>query len=195
MVNVIYIPGLGDNKITFQRLAVRTWRLWGVRPHVFHMKWEDDELYDVKFERLLDFIAKLRISGPIAIVAASAGATVAINAYASRPDDICSVVLIAGKVNNPNSIGEGYRRRAPAFWASAQQTTNSLGMLSANQRSNILSLRAMVDMIVPAKDSTVTGAQNKVVWTSGHAFTIAWQLVFGAPRYLRFIKQKINHSF
>lgn len=126
--------------------------------------------------------------GSVSLVCASAGATAAINAYAARPQ-ITAVVSISGKINHPSAVGEGYKRKNPAFWESMQQTPASLDKLNAKQRGRILSIRAVADPIVPARDSIVQGAQNQVVPTIGHITTIATQLLFGAPYFLRFIKR------
>jgi dienelactone hydrolase len=189
MLQVIYIPGLGDRRITLQRVAVKLWRIWGVAPHVFHMQWGDTRPYDVKRKELLAQIDTLASKGPVAVVGASAGAGAAINAYAAR-NALTAVVTIAGKINNPQTISAAYKQRSTSFWSSAQQVPESLATLTPVQRSRMLSIRARFDEIVPAQDSIVPGAINKVAWTAGHAITIAWQLVFGARSFLRFIKQQ-----
>jgi hypothetical protein len=43
----------------------------------------------------------------VSLVGASAGAGAAINAFAARKNIVNGVVCIAGKVNNPDAIGEG----------------------------------------------------------------------------------------
>ncbi|HEY1064230.1 MAG TPA: hypothetical protein VGE30_02935 [Candidatus Saccharimonadales bacterium] len=191
MLQVIYIPGLGDERIAFQRLVVSLWRIWVVSPHIFHMRWSDSESYEDKFARLTTRITMLSQNGPVALVAASAGATAAINACAACPQ-IVGVVCIAGKVNNPRSIGDGCKRRAPSFWESAQHTPSALKQLTPEQKSSILSVRGRMNKIVPAQDSIIAGAHNRVTWTAGHAFTIAAQLLLGAPFFLRFIRRRID---
>ncbi|CAN5134914.1 hypothetical protein BH09PAT3_BH09PAT3_4350 [soil metagenome] len=192
-MQVIYIPGLGDDKVTqtlsAQRLAVTTWRFHGVTPHLFQMKWSDTESFELKLDRLLKLIDELSLKDKVALVCASAGATAALNAFAERRDVVVGVVCIAGKINNPQAIGSGYKQRNPSFWESAQQTNQSVSKLAASDRQRVLSIRAMFDEIVPAKDSIFEGAHNKRVGTSGHAITIITQLLFGAPAFLSFLKQ------
>lgn len=189
-LQVIYIPGLGDSRVRGQSLAVGWWRIWGVEPQLFQMNWADGEAFEPKFNRLLTAIDTAARKGPVALVAASAGATAAMNAFAARPAVITGVVCIAGKINNPQAIGGNYARRNPAFLESAHQGTSALEKLSEVERKRILSIRAMLDPIVPARDSILPGARNKVTWTSGHAATIAAQLVWGAPLLLHFLKQQ-----
>lgn len=192
MLQVIYIPGLGDKRVTFQKLAVKLWRIWGVQSQLFHVRWGDGEAFDAKFARLLTVIDRAAKKGPVALVGSSAGATAVITAMAARPQVVKAAVCIAGKINNPQTVHEGYKQQAPAFWQAVQRTPEALDELSARQRSTILSLQAMVDLIVPRQDSIVPSAENRPVWTSGHAFTIGWQLVVGAPFFLHFLKTKIT---
>lgn len=185
---VIYVPGLGDSRIDGQQKAINTWKFWGVQAEIFQMNWADGEAFQPKFERLLNRIDTLLQKGDVSLVCASAGATAAVNAYAARPQ-IKALVCIAGKINNPMAVGEGYKRKNPAFWESMQLTNESVNKLDETRRARIRSIRALADPIVPARDSIVPGVQNKVSPTIGHAVTIALQIVFGAPFFLRFIKQ------
>lgn len=186
--HIIYIPGLGDKKVGAQQLVVNTWKLWNSEPHLFQMNWSDHEPYAPKQARLLALVDKLAQTGSVSLVAASAGATAAINTFAQRKEIIQGVVCIAGKINNPQAIGGGYKRNNPAFWESAHETPDALASLGEQDRSRILSIRAMFDPIVPARDSVLQGANNRLTWTSGHAITIATQLLFGAPKFLHFLK-------
>jgi pimeloyl-ACP methyl ester carboxylesterase len=189
--HVIYIPGLGDNKnVSGQRFAVGLWRIWGVKPHLYQMKWADGKPFQEKFDGLLTLIDVLTHTGSVSLVGSSAGATAAINAYASRSQHIQAVVCIAGKINNPQTIGPYYLRDNPAFGESAQLAVSSLAQLDTGERQHILSLFAAVDPVVPARDSIVEGAINRRLPTAGHAVTIATQLIFGAPWFLHFIKHQ-----
>lgn len=189
--HAIYIPGLGDNKnVIGQRLAVGLWRIWGVKPHLYQMKWGDKQPYGPKFEGLLTLINQLLQTGTVSLVGSSAGATVAINAYAAQPHLIQAVVSIAGKINNPQTIGPHYLRDNPAFGESAQLAVSSLAQLRPKERRRILSLFAAVDPVVPARDSMIDGATNRRLPTMGHSVTIGTQLIIGAPWFLHFIKHQ-----
>lgn len=154
------------------------------------MNWADGEAFAPKLERLLTLIDDVAKKGPVSLVAASAGATAAINAYAARLDVISGLVCICGKINNPEGIAAHYVRDNPAFGESAAQTVAALSNLNLAQRQHILSIRAMFDPVVSAKDSILEGAYNRATWTSGHALTIATQLLFGAPSFIRFLKRQ-----
>jgi hypothetical protein len=188
---VVYVPGLGDQNPNGQRKAVKFWHFWGVNAELCHMNWADSESWDDKLERLLSSIDDASAAGyDVGLVASSAGAGAAVNAFALRKDKIVGCVLIAGKVNSPQTIGGGYRRKNPAFVDSANAVTESLEKLNAYDRSRILSRYAVLDEIVRTKDSRVEGAHNHFVLSIGHFITIATQITFGAPSFLYFLKKQ-----
>ena len=187
--HVIYIPGIGDTKATWQKRVVKTWRLWGVTPHTFQMIWADGEAFEPKFARLLQLIDDCAKDGKVSLVCASAGASAALPAFAERQDVIGGVVCIAGKIHHPGAIGGSYRSQNPAFVEAAHGVAAALQRLDG-RLGDILSIRAAFDPIVPARDSVLIGAENRVTMTMGHAVTIGTQLIFGAPRFLRFLKQR-----
>lgn len=190
--DVIYIPGLGDHRAKGQELLIKSWRLWGVRPHIIRTVWNDGQEFLPKLEKVLDVIDQLHAAGHrVYLVGASAGATMAINAYAARQDKVGGVVLIAGWVNYPGNIGPGYRRKNPAFVESAYRVQTSLESLQSNEKvGHIQSRCAIVDPIVPRKYSLIPGAHMKTVLSLGHAPTIATQLLFGAPFWVHFLKRR-----
>lgn len=189
--DVIYVPGLGDANPRGQLALVRTWRLWGVRPHLYQMNWGDGEAFAPKFDRLLLMIDGIHAKGHVvSLVGASAGAGAVINAFAARKDIVNGVVCIVGKVNNADTIGPRYSRGNLAFVESANMVQRSLDQLDLDtDRSRILSRYAFVDLVVPRQDSEIVGARNRTVPTIGHSATITVQLVFGAPSFLRFLKK------
>ncbi|MDB5176105.1 MAG: hypothetical protein JWM81_963 [Candidatus Saccharibacteria bacterium] len=187
---VIYIPGLGDERLTGQRRAIKTWAWYGVKPELFQMHWTDQEPWDKKFERLLSRIDTLVGEGRrVAIVAASAGASAAINAYASRKNVVNAVVLIAGKVHRANAIHPALIRNNPSFGTSAFDSQAALASLTPEDRRRILSRYGIIDGVVTPADSRIPGARNRAVPSIGHFFTIASQLILGAPSFIHFINK------
>jgi pimeloyl-ACP methyl ester carboxylesterase len=188
--HVIYIPGLGKPNPRSQRWLVSTWRLWGVRAETFLIKWGDGEPFQPKLQRLLKRIDELHATGDsVSLVAASAGAGAAINAFAQRKDAISGVVCIAGKVNSPGTIGDSYRSSNPDFIESADQVQFSLDKLDFDaDRPRIMSRYAVFDPLIPKIHSEVAGGKNVILPSIGHSFTIATQLLFGAPVFIRFLK-------
>jgi pimeloyl-ACP methyl ester carboxylesterase len=194
-LHIIYITGLGDHKAEGQRRAVASWRLWGVEAELFQVKWGDKEPWPPKFQRLLKRIDTLvGQDKQVGLVAVSAGASAAINAYSARKDVVAGVVCIAGKINRPQAIGRRYREDNPAFVTSVEDCQKALESLNSSDRRRILSRFAVFDGIVSLKDSRVPGARNHFVPTIGHIPTIAIQITLGAPSFIHFLKQQVNKT-
>lgn len=188
-LSVIYIPGLGDHHGRGQLRIVRMWKYLGVEPYFFRMNWHDNEPWGSKFARLLALVDSLSTDdGRVGLVGASAGATAVIAAYASRRDRVAGCVLISGKVNQPEAIGERYRKESPAFVEGAYECQAALATLTRQNRDRILSRYALIDKIVLRLDSEIGGAHNRTVPSIGHAITIALQITFGASSFLHFLK-------
>jgi hypothetical protein len=189
-LHLIYITGLGDVHVKGQLKAVNTWHWYGVEAELFQVRWADGEAWALKFERLLGRIDELQTAGKaVALVAASAGASAAINAFAARKSVLVGVVLIAGKVNRPGAIGEHYRRENPAFVTAAEDCQPALASLDTSDRRRILSRFAPLDGVVTISDSRIPGARNCFVPSIGHIPTIASQISLGAPSFIHFLKR------
>lgn len=188
-LHLIYIPGLGDDN--GQRRAVGSWRWWGVEAETFDSNWADQEPWKVKFKRLSERIDSLAEQGKsVALVGASAGAAAAISAYAAHKHQVVGVVLLAGKANRPETIGERYSRPNPALIPAVEASKKALTMLDAADRRRILSRYALWDETVHKADSRIPGARNRLSPTIGHVPTITLQIIFGAPSFIRFLKRR-----
>ncbi len=189
-LHIIYIPGLGDENIGSQRLVLSMWRFLNVDVEIMQMHWSGTMQWDEQLHRLLKRIDELKAQGiPVGLVGVSAGAVAVIQAYALRTDSLVGCVLIAGKVNRPEAIGEQYRRTSPMFVTAAEQSPTALALVKRSARMRILSRYALIDGVVSKADSFVEGAQNQVLFSFGHAYTIATQIIFGAPSIVHFLKR------
>jgi pimeloyl-ACP methyl ester carboxylesterase len=154
------------------------------------MPWMDSATFAPKLEQLLRLIDRLHEQGcAVSLVGASAGAGAVLNAFAARKDKVGGVVCLAGKINNPDTIGNAYRRRSPSFLESALEVQFSLDKLDVDtDRKRIMSRYAIFDGIVPRQDSILIGGINKAVPSLGHGVTIISQLLLGAPFYMGWLK-------
>ncbi len=192
---ILYIPGLGDHNPKFQRLAIRTWKLWKVEAELFHMDWANTEDWRSKFSRLLARIDELAAQDMvIGLVGASAGAAAAINAFAARPKIIAGVVCLAGKVNRPETIHPARIYRNPALLTAVTSSQAAVQNFSQSELSRILSRYALFDELVSQADSFIPGAHNRRLPSVGHALTIASQITLGAPSFINFLKQHQANS-
>lgn len=172
---VLYVPGLGDTNPVWQQRAVRTWRLYGVEPHIFVMHWADGESFDKKLNRLTQMINELygKNKVPVSLVASSAGASAVLHAYVRALDNVKNVVIICGKIAHPETVSKHYRQTNPAFATAMDTLPAALRSLSADERARVTSLIPLADHIVPVEDMRLTGARHRRLWSVGHIFTIA----------------------
>jgi pimeloyl-ACP methyl ester carboxylesterase len=188
---LLYLPGIGDAGGRFQPRAVNTWKYWGVESELYSMHWADDVPWEDKFAGLLSRIDELSSEYAVALVGASAGAAAAVNAYAARKDKLVGIICICGKINNPDTIGKRYRGMNPSFVTAAYQTSASLDQLNSVSRKRILCRYALFDQVIYTKaDSRVPGARNRLVPSLFHSPTIALEITFGAPSFIRFLKKQ-----
>lgn len=193
-LHIIYIPGLGDapgsRSLRFQLWAVRQWQRLGVESELIPMDWAGKETWQDKLDRVLLRIDTLHAQGKrVGLVCSSAGALVAVNAYAARQKEVVGMVAIAGKINRPEAIGDSYTVKNPALLPAAYACELALARLKPGARRRIQSRYALLDEVVPSADSHVPGAHNRHLIAAGHAVTIATQLVFGAPSFVRFLRR------
>jgi hypothetical protein len=187
---VIYIPGLGDHSPTLQRAVVKTWHLYRVKPHFFHVGWADGEPFAIKLRRLLHLIDQLhqKDSEPVGIIAASAGVSLALHAYQENPSCICGVVSICGKINRTEGTIASIRRQNPSFSESMDMLPGTISKIPSESRKNVLCVYPIVDRIVPLQDQVLDGAHRRKSWTFGHVVTIAAQLTIASYRNIIFLK-------
>lgn len=191
---VIYVPGLGDRIPHGQSIILKLWRLFGLNVHYFPMGWADKEPFQPKLARLLAKIDELSKSkDPVSLVGVSAGGSAVIDAYEQRKF-LNSVVLIAGKIHNPQAINQRYYDKNPAFQGSIAAVTNAVKLLTGDERRRILSIHPIWDNTVPVKDTKITGAQSKTVPALGHIPGIYYTIIFAIPAIAKFLKkQQQNH--
>lgn len=118
MSEVLYIPGLGNGRLlTAQRgyvALLNRMRSPEEQIDFFEAKWETDEPYDEKYDRLL-------AADPRKIFAVSAGAALAVRITIEQPK-VEVAHLICGKVTAPETIGPVYQSRAPALLEAVQES-------------------------------------------------------------------------
>lgn len=189
------MPGLGHRNPSFEKYILRSWGLWGADAEVFRMNWTDKEAWEPKFERLLKRIDELLAENKkVGLVADSAGTPVIINAYAARKNKLIGVVCICGKINRPETLGARYKEKNVALKPAVTHAVSSIAQLNDQEKSRILSRRAIYDELVKKPDSYVDGAKNQVVFGFGHFLTIVTQIIFGAPSFIRFLKRQAKAS-
>jgi predicted esterase len=186
---VIYIPGLGDRRKFGQNQIIKLWRVFGLSPYYFPINWYKEEGFDKKLDRLLAYIEELKKAyESVSLVGISAGAGAAINAFATS-NNVDSVILVCGKINNPQTIGEQRFKLNPDFRKSAFDVSRSLEKLNKSDRARILSIHPWSDDVVPIKDTIIKGAREKTFAGWSHVSGIFFILIFGGRTISKFIKE------
>ena len=188
-LHLIYVPGLGDHKVAGQEKLIGTWPRHGVTYEMCQMNWATGT-WEPKLAKILAAIDSAVADGKdVGLVGASAGGCAVINAYAARKEVVTGVIVIAGKVNRPEIVGQKFKDTNSAFWTAIQATPEALANLNAAKRMNILSRRGLLDEMVFPLDNNIPGAKNRVVPTIGHVGTIGSQLLLGAPSFIKFLRK------
>ena len=188
--HIIYIPGLGDHRLQGQSLAVWLWRLYGVQSEVFRVGWRDTKSFGYRLRELLARIDTYVARGDsVSLVAASAGASAAVNAFAARRGSIQAVVLIAGKIRRPETLHPSVLRNNPAFEQSMERLPAALKLLSPKDRLRILNLHPRSDESVPVSDTKIEGVRERTLPVAGHVPGIAYAITIAAPRFIRELRR------
>ncbi len=187
--HIIYLPGLGDDK-PFQPVLFSWWPLLGVRAHFERIGWSDGtESFKAKLQRVLDRIDVLARPGcAVSLIGASAGASMAVHAYSVRQDSIRRVILICGKIQNIETVSEGYYHENPAFRGSLERLPVVLKDLSSRDKAKMLIVQPRFDNVVNRADMLIPGVEVLPIPTSGHAKSIAAAMTIYSRRLVRFIK-------
>ena len=174
---VLFIPGLGDDKIRGENLAIRLLKPWGLDGEYFPIFWYKKDDFKLKLTELNKRITELNSEGRrVVLVGYSAGASAAINALSANKEKVSRIILICGKIQNLDKINDSYFKLNPKCGGSVELLKKSLPDLDAEQRAKVLSIRPIFDETVPVKDTIIQGAKNKRVFMVGHVPTIAYCL-------------------
>ena len=181
-IHVIYVSGLGDHFDSPRRFLLRLWRLAGVSAELFPVHWSGREEYFEKITRLNRVIDKTK-GKRVILIGESAGGSMVLNIYASRPSDFYKVMTICGKNSHPELVSPLLYKRNPAFKVSMHSLAASLQKLTKTQRQAFISIHPLYDSVVPVSETLIPDCQNRRLWLIGHRLTIIFILLFGA-RYI-----------
>jgi pimeloyl-ACP methyl ester carboxylesterase len=187
---VIYLPGFGDtNNSQVQIRLLNRWRKFGVEPRFQSINWSNNENFESKLARILEDVDELiKQKHKVSLVGISAGATMAINTFSARKDNIDKVVFICGKINNPQNVRQYYFQKNPAFKESLEQAAVNLQKLDEKDKSKMLSIHPIYDEVVYVRDAKLAGAKSKTIFSVEHALSIFLALSLYKKVAINFIK-------
>lgn len=171
---IIYVTGLNDKNVSLQKLVIKFWGIYGVRPVMFQTNWVDGKSYSEKLERLSDLIKdQSSRNQAVSLIAASAGASLAVATYVKLPASINGVVFICGKLRRPETVGESYYKKNPAFKDAMDKLNSNIAKLSTAQKKKLLSIHPLFDETVVRSDTKIKGVKSATILTLFHVPSIA----------------------
>lgn len=192
--HIIYIPGLGDTgpNLLSQRAAIIAWHvLYGISTQVVRVQWADThEGFDDKLQRIVTAVDAAKAKGyRVSLVAASAGASMAVNAFAKRPDDIASVVSIVGAHGPTSHASQATLAANPVLRVSLDRQPSAIRALAAPRRGHILGVKPLSDVVIRLDDMNIPDINYIKLSTHGHVATIAAALTIYSHKLIAFIKR------
>lgn len=195
--HIIYVPGLADKGIRKhgQAWLISLWKKrYGIGTSYFDVNWANQKSsFAQKLTRLLQQIDTFTAQGKtVSIVAGSAGATMAIHAFAKRANALHKVVVVCGALGPASAIAPHLRQTYPAFQQASAQLPAIMAKISAKDRLRILSVIPLSDLMVKLQYMHIQGAEHLTQHSHGHLWTIVASLLrarFSGP-IVDFIKQR-----
>lgn len=173
-------------------MVLKGWRRQGLYAEVLPMRWADPMPLQPRYDILLKKIDTLSQDGHrIVLVGTSAGASVAVSAYADRQKAVYGVVTICGKLQG--DIPEVIEELNPCFADALQKLEAKKTALNPKKRRRIMTLYAWRDAIVPAEEATFDGVHSVMLPTAGHNITCSIILLTQAKRIARFLHNIDTH--
>ena len=188
-ITILYIPGLGGRYDRLRRIALVSWRIFGVKACLVPMNWYDGKPLAEKMVRVEEALKSAGKSTPVAIVGESAGASIALLA-ATKYKNIHTLITICGVTRPTTPISPYLQYRAPALPEAVAQLD---GIALASSLS-IHSLRSWYDPVVGKEYSTAPTAKVHTLLTPGHLFTILCCLTVFSGYVVRLTRNKAHLS-
>lgn len=189
--HVIYVPGITDDILHVQSMLIRSWLLYGLRPHTHAVPWAGEDSFEPKLQQLVGLIDALSAAGhTVSLVGASAGASAVLHAYSMRKDKVTGLVYICGKINRPEAVSERTYTQNPAFKGALFGLPDVLQHLTPQDKEKMMSFYSRVDTTVPYPDTLISGVQEQQLPSVKHGWAIVYAISFGAYRIARFLKAR-----
>ena len=188
-IHILYLSGFG-NKYDAMRLRLLSWwRYRHVTVELVPMKWEGNETFEQKIARIDQAIDRIK-DGRVVLIGESAGGSMAVHMAARRPDELFRVMALCGKNSHPETVGENYYRRSPAFRSSMEALNDSITALPDSQRRNFVSIHPLYDSVVPVRETLLSGCRSVWLPSIGHFTTIVLALSVLSPLMVRAARRK-----
>lgn len=174
---VIIIPGLGDDTRILSWIT-RNWRRkLNITPIVYSMNWKKNESFQQNLTKLLILIDKTHKQFDyLSLIGTSAGGSAVINAFCQRKDKIHKVINVCGRLRKGENIFpslDSAAKNSPSFKESVLLCEKNLEKLTPQDKTKILTIRPLIDEVVPTSCVPIPGAINKTIFSVEHGLSIA----------------------
>jgi pimeloyl-ACP methyl ester carboxylesterase len=187
-IHILYLSGFGDNLDPLRLRALKRWKFKNITVELVPMRWDSKETFEQKIARIDQAMDRVR-GKRIALLGESAGGSMVVHMYARRGDELYKAVTLCGKNARPETVGEQYYKRSPAFRTSMEKLNESMKQLTAEQRKQFVSIHPLYDPVVPVRDTLLKECQRLRLFAIGHAVSIALALTVYSPLLMRAIRR------
>lgn len=179
-IHILYLSGFGTGYDRHRLRLLKKWRFKGVSVELVPLRWEGKESFEQKLARIDQAIDRVR-DKRVVLLGESAGGSMAVHMYARRPDDFYKVMTVCGKNSHPETVGESYYRRSPAFRTAMERLVEATELLTKEQRQAFVSIHPWHDAVVPVRETMLADCKRVRLWSIGHLTTIFLALTIYAP--------------
>ncbi len=198
--HVIIVNGLDETtgrlevQVAGIKLITKKWpEKYQLIPEVIPVEWEDGQDLEPKLKKITDLIDELVKTGSrVSLIGCSAGGSLVLNAFIERKNVIEKAINLDGFVRpgSPNVIEyfENVGAKSKAFRESVLRFEALESTLRENDRKKILTVRPMVNGLVPAETVIIKGAANEKIPVVEHVLGVAIALIVFDP-VIKFLKK------
>lgn len=188
---VIYVPGLGDTNISGRQKMLSTWHYRNVTIEALSMNWRTNEPWDTKLARLIQRIDELHATGvKLSLIGESAGACAVMQGLQQRADSLNAVILLCGKSQYPDRIGQHLRQRNPALFTAVSRSHDYIQTMPESHKAKVLNVHPVADPVVPVQETKIPGIQNARIPSFGHAISIVFGMTIWSFKIVQFIRKQ-----
>lgn len=188
-IHIIYLPGFGGKYDKVRLWALRQWKYRNISVEMVPMNWPKGTL-DQKMALIDQAVDRVR--GKYAVlIGESAGGTISARMLGRR-DDIDAVITVCGKNSHPETVGDFYLNRSPAFRSLVERMDRTYDELAPDQRAHIVSIVPLHDELVPVHEMLPHGYRRLRVVSIGHFVTIMMMLTLYSPIVIRTVRRMVK---
>lgn len=189
---VLIAPGL-DGRVGGINFVTKSWpNRFGLFPETIPIPWKDGSHFQPHLTRILKRIDELSKQGhTVSLVGTSAGGSAMLNAFLDRKKQVHKVVNVCGfsvPGTAPGTRSFAVRSAASlSFQEAVGRFNKSKGDLTPSDLKRVMTVRSLLDELVPPSGTYLAGAVNTRIYMVEHILSIAIALISYSP-VIQFLK-------